>query len=195
MIVFSSPIFLLGFSKYRFGKIIALAVIGLAIILNCSYFKTSEYLGREDGYYLNRYIPVPTASSEYRKTSEEYLRLPKGTQARPSDNFPRVYTEVPAIKQINEKNALNAVITTDYEKEFILNYSKYYYPGWFAKIDGKKVRIVAGEPYGQITVLVPKGVHTVEIGYKESPARLIFDLVSLVGIGIATLFIFRKQNE
>ena len=51
-----------------------------AIGLNFNYFKTSEYLGRGDDYYINRYIPVPIASSEYLKTSEEYLRLPKETE-------------------------------------------------------------------------------------------------------------------
>jgi len=194
MVVFSSPIFLLGFSKYRSGKIISFIVIALAIILNFGYFKTSEYLGREDGYYINRYIPVPAASDEYRKTSEEYLRLPKDTEIRPSDNFPRAYAEVSAIKQISEENALNATVFTDYEKEFILNYNKYYYPGWFARIDGKKVEIIPGKPYGQIAVSVPEGVHTVEIGYGESPKRLVFDLISLFSICIATLFIFKKHT-
>ena len=192
MIVFSSPIFLLGFSKCRFGKTISLIVVVLAIILNFGYFKTSEYLGREDGYYLNRLIPVPSASNEYRKTSEEYLRLPKDTLVRPSDNFTRAYADIPAIKQIDEKNALNATVLTDYKEKFILNYNKYYYPGWFAKIDGKKAEIIPGIPYGQITISVPEGVHTVEVGYGESPARLVFDLISLVGIGIAALFIFKK---
>ncbi len=194
MIVFSSPVFLLGFSKWRFGKTISLIVIVLAIILNFGYFKTSEYLGREDEYYLNRYIPVSVASDEYRKTSEEYLRLPKDTSVRPSDNFPRAYADVPAIKQINEKNDLNAVVITDYKEKFILNYNKYYYPGWFARIDGKKSEIISGKPYGQITISVPEGAHTIEIGYRESPARLVFDLVSLISAGIAAFLITRKPK-
>ena len=46
---------------------------------DCSKFKTSEYLRRGDSYYLNRYIAYPIASEKYRKTGEEYLRLPIDT--------------------------------------------------------------------------------------------------------------------
>jgi hypothetical protein len=193
MVVFSIPILLLGFSKYKFGKIASYIVIVSAIVLNFGYFKTSEYLGRADAYYLNRYIPVPVASEEYRKTSEEYLRLPKGTEVRPSDNFARAYADVPGISEIKELNALNAVISTDYKEDFILNYSKYYFPGWFARIDGRSVEISPGVPYGQITVSVPAGAHTVEIYYRESTLRLVFDLISLVGIGTAIFLIIKKK--
>ncbi len=194
MITFCTPVFLLAFSKHRFMKIISLIVAVGAIILNFNYFKTSEYLGREDGYYLNRYIPVPSASDEYKKTSEEYLRLPKETLERPSENLPRAYAEVPGIKQINEENALDAVVLTDYKEEFILNYNKYYYPGWFARIDGKRVGILPGKPYGQITIAVPKGEHRIEVGYRESPKRLMFDLMSLVGCGIGLFLILKKSK-
>lgn len=192
MITFCTPIFLLAFSKSKFGKIISLIIIAAAIILNFNYFKTSEYLGREDSYYLNRYIPTSTVSDEYKKTSEEYLRLPKDTLIRPDKIFPRALADVPAIKQINEVNALNATINVDYPESFTLNYNKYYYPGWFAKIDGEYVEITPGKPYGQITLLVSPGRHIIEIGYRESPVRLTFDLVSLAGIGMAAFLILKK---
>ncbi len=194
MITFSSPVLLLGFSKYKFGKIISLLVIIMAIVLNFNYFKTSEYLGREDQYYLNRYIPVPAASEEYKKTSEEYLRLPKNTLIKPNSNFPRAYSDVPGIKQIKEENALKAIINTDYREGFVLNYNKYYFPGWFAKIDSKSVEIIPGKPYGQITLFVPEGRHTIEIGYRESPTRLAFDLISLAGVGVVAFLVLKKKE-
>lgn len=194
MVVFSFPIFLLGFSKIKFTKISSFVIIIAAIALNFGYFKTSEYLGRSDQYYLNRYIPVPVASDEYKKTSEEYLRLPAGTEERPSSNFPRAYANVSAISEITEINALDATVRTNYDEGFILNYSKYYFPGWFAKIDGRSVDIVPGTPYEQISLEVPEGVHTVEISYKESPMRLVFDLLSIVGLGIAVLLVIVKKK-
>lgn len=193
MVVFAIPILLVGFSKYKFGKIASYIVIAGAIVLNFGYFKTSEYLGRNDAYYLNRYIPVPVASEEYKKTQEEYLRLPAGTEVRPSDNFPRAYAEVPAISQVEEINALDATIITNYGESFILNYSKYYFPGWFAKIDGEGVDVMAGKPYGQVAFIVPAGRHTVEVYYRESSMRLVFDLISLVGIGTAVFLVLRKK--
>ncbi|MDP3994464.1 MAG: 6-pyruvoyl-tetrahydropterin synthase-related protein [bacterium] len=194
MITFCTPIFLLAFSKYKFGKIISFVVIVLAILLNFNYFKTSEYLGREDEYYLNRYIPALAASVEYGETSEEYLRLPKNTSTRPSKVYPRAYSDTDAVKNIEEINALDATISTDFTEEFTLNYNKYYYPGWSAKIDGKKTPIVPGEPYGQITLLVPSGTHEVRVYYRESSKRLIFDLVSLAGFGVVVFIIIKKKK-
>jgi hypothetical protein len=195
MVVFSIPILILGFSKFKFGKIISLGIVVAAIALNFNYFKTSEYLGRVDDYYLNRYIPVPLASEEYKKTGEEYLRLPKDTDTRPSDNFPRAYANNAAITWIKEINALNAVITTNSESAFTLNYSKYYFPGWFAKIDEEEVEIFAGKPYGQITFEVPAGEHTVEVYYRESLMRLLLDIVSLIGLGTAVFLVLSKKRK
>ena len=194
MITFCTPVFLLAFSKSKFAKIISLIVITLAIILNFNYFKTSEYLGREDEYYLNRYIPALVASVEYGETAEEYLRLPKNTQTRPDKIYPRAYADVDGIREIEEENALNAKIFTDFPKDFVLNYNKYYFPGWFAKIDGKEAAIVAGEPYGQITLLVPAGAHEIKVYYQESPKRLVFDLVSLAGFGVAVFITAFKKT-
>lgn len=195
MVAFASPIILLGLTKNKFGNAISFVVLLTAIVLNFNYFKTSEYLGRGDYYYINRYIPVPMASEEYKKTSEEYLRLPLGTEERPESNMPRAYSEIPGIVEVVEINPLDAKIITDSNEDFILNYSKYYFPGWLAKIDGENTEISAGKPYGQITVQVPSGRHMVEIFYRETPKRLIFDVISLVGIGISVYYIFRREKE
>ena len=194
MIAFSSPIFLIAFSKFKYQSVISLLVIIAAIVLNFNYFKYSEYLGREDSYYLNRYIPYPVASAEYKKTGEEYLRLPNATQVRPTDTFPRAYSDGGEIKKIEVTNALNAKITTESAQAFELNYSKYNYPGWFAKIDDKSVAIESGVPFGQITVRVPAGTHNVEVDYRESGTRLMFDLLSLVSLGVSGWLILKKAK-
>ena len=198
MITLISPIFLLGFSKIKKEKILkllSLVIVIAAVGLNFNYFKTSEYLGRMDNYYIDRYIPFPTASEAYKETSEEYLRLPKDNEVRPDKNYPRAFTDDDSVKlEIKETSALNAQIITNSDNEFTLNYNKYYYPGWLAKIDGNLVKITPGKPYGQISFLVPSGEHLIEINYKESPNRLIFDIVSLVVFGFSIFLIVRKNK-
>lgn len=194
MITLMSPILLIVFSKFTKIKFISIAVIIFAIFLNFNYFKTSEYLGRNDDYYINRYIPVPVATEAYLKTSEEYLRLPNETEKRPDKNYPRAFTESSEAKlEVEELNPLNAIIKTESEKEFVLNYNKYNYPGFFAKIDGNKVEIKSGKPFGQISFLVPSGKHEVIVGYKESPFRLIFDIISAIATVISIYLIIRKK--
>ncbi|MDI6785140.1 MAG: glycosyltransferase family 39 protein [bacterium] len=192
-----SPLFLIGFSKFpsKLMKIISLIIIFLAILLNFNYFKTSEYLGRMDDYYIDRFIPVPVASEAYKKTSEEYLRLPVNNEIRPNENYPRAFTDDNSVNiEIRETNALNAKIVTHSDNEFILNYNKYYYPGFIAKIDGELVEITPGRPFGQISFVVPGGSHIVDVVYRESPNRLIFDLVSLVTISYSIFLILRKNK-
>lgn len=194
MITLMSPLFLIIFSKLAKLKYLSLVVIISAIGLNFNYFKTSEYLGRNDDYYIDRYIPVPVASEEYLKTSEEYLRLPKETELRPDKLYPRAYSNNgSASVDVKEINALDSNITTNSDVDFILNYSKYNYSGWKATVDGKKVGITSGNPYGQISLLVPSGKHIVEVKYKESSMRLFFDIVSLVAIGISVFLILKKK--
>jgi len=195
MVVFAMPVLLLGFSKYKFGKVVSFLVVVGAIILNFNYFKTSEYLGRGDDYYINRYIPLPVASEEYKKTSEEYLRLPKDTEVRPSENVPYAYASVSAITDINICEPLGVSLSTDYPESFILNYSKYYFPGWFAKIDGKEVDIFSGIPYGQVAIEVPEGVHRIEIGFRETNINLIFDAISVAGLAVSVFLIFKKVKK
>jgi len=196
MIALVSPFFLIVFSKFSKLKYLSFVVILLAISLNFNYFKTSEYLGRDDSYYINRYIPVPVASSEYLKTSEEYLRLPKETEIRPNKNYPRAYSDDNNVRlEIVELNSLDAQIFTESNQEFNLNYGKYNYSGWVVKVDGKKTIIESGKPYGQITFLVPSGKHVVEVKYKETPFRLFFDIVSVVSIGVSLFLICKKQSQ
>lgn len=197
MTTFVSPLFLLGFSKLsktKFIKITSLIIILSAIILNFNYFKTSEYLGRADEYYIDRYIPLPTASDSYKQTSEEYLRLPINTEVRPQKNYPRVYTDDASVSlEVSEINPLNTRIITSSDSEYVLNYNKYFYPGFIVKIDDTLVEITPGKPYGQISFLVPSGNHLVEVRYEESQTRLIFDIVSLVAFSISLYLALKRK--
>lgn len=112
----------------------------------------------------------------------------------PDKNYPRAYTENKDVKLIIEDvNSLDSKIITDSDISFILNYSKYNYPGFTAKIDASKTKIVSGKPFGQITILVPAGKHEVIVGYNESRFRLIFDIISIGAIVISTYLVLKKK--
>lgn len=196
MVTFTFSIFVIAFSKFKIFRFVPFIIIIFAIFINFKYFKTSEYLGRNDDYYINRYIPSLSVSEEYKNTSEEYLRLPKDTKVRPDKVYPRAYTDNPdVIFKIEELSPLNAIIKTDSNSDFILNYNKYNYPGFVAKIDGQKVKIFSGKPFGQISFLVPSGKHEVIVEYKEQSLRLAFDIISLVAIGVSVIIICKKQYQ
>jgi hypothetical protein len=195
MTTFVSPLLIVALPEAKKWKIAAI-VLGIIIIgANYTFFRPSEFLGREDDYYINRYIPVPVASKEYRTILEDYLRLPAGNEIAPSSNYPRAYSDEDIITHTNELNVLDARIETESDKAAILNYNKYYFPGWIAKIDGEEIQITAGKPFGQIAVAVPAGKHTIDISFRETNFRRLLNFVSLGAMLISLSLILAKKGK
>lgn len=187
---FVTPLFIVSFESSKYKSYAALVFLVLAIALNYTFFKPHDFLGRTDDYYINRYIPTPQASEEYLKTGEEYLRLPKATIEKPHKNFPRMDYETVEIV-----NSLDARLDFDFPEASVVNYYKYYFPGWRAKVDGKRVEVRPGVPYGQVTFNVPKGRHLVEVEFKETLFRKALNLLSLLSLAGAVTIILKFKRQ
>lgn len=192
---FSSSIFLVAFSKLDIKKrgIFAMLILGAAILLNYNSFKPEDFLGRTDKYYINRYIPFPVASEEYQLTQEEYLRLPVDTVRRPERVYPRATSGEDVIKNIDKRNSLDAVLEISTDEPVVINYNKYFFPGWTASIDGQKTDLAAGEPFGQIVIEVPAGDHLIEVEFKETNFKRILDIISLMGITLSVIIVVKPK--
>ncbi|KKQ91854.1 MAG: hypothetical protein UT58_C0001G0031 [Microgenomates group bacterium GW2011_GWC1_39_7b] len=177
---FATSVLVISFDKFKLAKTIGIVVVLTAVALNFTNYKPHDFLGRTDAYYLNRYIPFPSASAEYLKTQEEYLRLPQKTQMRPD--------------KLSPDQGLGATFKVNYAKETIFDYSKYYFPGWIVTVDGKKVDVYAGEPYGQLEFKVPAGEHELKIAFKETRFRKVLDIISLLSVlGAITILVRRNK--
>jgi len=148
-------------------KIRILPILAIVAIIAFSYpiFRPHDFLGRNDAYYLNRYIPVPNPSVEYRELQEEYLRLPKATTKRPTDYIFQTPT-----------------FTTNLTSPQVLSFNKYFFPGWQGTIDGQKLQLSAGQPYGQIQFEVPAGEYQIKVFFAETPVKIFLDILSLVAL-------------
>ncbi|MDO8573415.1 MAG: hypothetical protein Q7R77_01565 [Candidatus Daviesbacteria bacterium] len=175
---FFIPLLLIIFDKIRINNLLLTILLLLIIISSMSYFRPQDFLGRLDNYYLNRYIPTPAASKEYLQLQEEYLRLPKAAESRPDKNYPMVFPDSGIIK-VNKRSDLDVVIESNSNVESLINLNKYYFPGWKAKIDGKKMDIWAGKPFGQISFSMPAGYHKAEIYFTETTFRSLLNFASL----------------
>jgi hypothetical protein len=178
---FATSILIIIFDKFKFGKYVGMAVVFGAVLLNFTFFKPHDFLGRTDEYYLNRYIPVPVASEEYLKTGEEYLRLPKATEKRPTTVSP----DTKLISSFEVNLATSQAV----------DYYKYYFPGWKVWIDGREIRAYAGKPYGQIEFVVPAGNHEVKVAFGETLFRGVLDIISLFGLIFAIVIILRPSKK
>jgi hypothetical protein len=192
MIVFGSSLLVMIIKYFKHPKIWAILIIIISMGINFYRFKPYEFLNRNDGYYVNRYIPVPVASDEYLTIQEEYLRLPKTSLIRPDKVYSRVYSNDSGVKSVSIINSLDAKIYTESESILNLNYNKYYFPGWEGFIDGNKLSINSGSPYGQIQFSVPSGKHEILIEYRETNFNKIFDLISLLTI-ISCIYLVTKK--
>lgn len=178
LVTFFIPLMVVMLEKSKYEKLFLMVILTLIIFPAWSYFKPEHFLGRKDDYYLNRYIPTPFASSEYLKIQEEYLRLPKATESRPNKNFPQLFPS-DGIKRVNKLNDLNITFDFESDKGSLISLNKYYFPGWHAKIDDREVEIVAGKPYGQVSIFVLEGSHKVAIYFQETSFRNLLNFISL----------------
>ncbi len=186
---FISPVFLIVFKRFPYGSLIASILIAVTILFSFNYFKPQDFLGRTDGYYLNKYIPVPLASEEYKKTQEEYLRLPTYTTYRTKANLPLIYPFNDSIQNLKKINDLKTEFETFSQTQETINYNKYYFPGWFVLVDNQRIDIKPGVPYGQITFNIPPGRHKILIGFEETSLKLILDIISLSSLSLALFFV------
>lgn len=193
MTTFLTPIFFITLEKLKFKTYLALGFIFLTIILNVSFFRPHDFLGRMDSYYLNRYIPTPVAGNEYLVTGEEYARLLKTSKQFPDKNYP-LATGKGDIK-IKSTDGLNSIIEIFSDKEVLLNYNKFYFPGWQAQIDGKSVALYPIDPFGQIGISVPAGFHEVKITFRETNFKKVLDIISLISFVLAIYLAVRNPND
>ncbi len=191
IITFASAGLAVLLSVVKKNRIFSVILILVVIGINYSYFRPESFLGRTDEYYIDRYIPFPNASEAYKQTGEEYLRLPQDTQIRPSENYPRFYSDQIEIKNIEIINPLNARAHVVSSGVGLLNYNKYNYPGWVVEINGVNTPIETGTPYGQIAVVVPEGEHLVEVRFSETPFRTVFNFISVSALIVAAILIIK----
>lgn len=189
MTTFISPIFLLVLEKNKFHISISILTLFVVLAFNVSIFHPHDFLGRTDSYYVDRYIPVPVASAEYRNLQEEYLRLPKTSQSRPTQNVETIIDNPPEVKKLTQINPLSIDLKVETQKPLTLNYNKYLFPGWFGELDGKPVGLSSGLPYGQIVVNVPIGSHNLKIYFTETPTKKLFDVISVLSLVAALALI------
>ena len=191
---FLTPLLVVIFNFIKRGDLIIFLLVLISISLSFQSFRPEHFLGRTDQYYLNKYIPAPFAKEEYLTHREEYLRLPKESLTRPEKNYPVVEVLSGTLSETVSINDLHikAKVVMNHDSQLIFN--KYFFPGWQAKVDGKKTKVETAEPFGQIKVAIPQGVHEVEFYFQETSFRMFFNILSLVSLILAVSFLFKKTN-
>lgn len=179
----AAALFLEEITKYK--KIAAFLIILASISLTFAYFRPSRKVFKSDEIYLERFF-------ENEQYSEDYLLLSQWTDEKPSPFENKFEISSGEVSNIINNN-LNWLANIKAEEDAVLTFNAYYFPGWFAKLDGESVEMYAGKPNGQILIDIPTGEHNVEVYWAETNLRLFFDFVSLGSLGIVAWLLISKS--
>jgi len=171
----------------KFSNSTGLLIIGASLVLTIQHFRPSKIVFKGDDVYLQRFF-------ESRNYSEDYLLLPNWVDERPP-NPPllKFEAEGAVISDIKKITPVYYQAKIDAGKPTTVSFNTYYFPGWFAKIDGKISEIKPGKPYGQIELNVPEGNHKVEFYWRETTLRRIADYTSLLSLVFLVICLRSKK--
>lgn len=191
-------------SKILTGKLSKLffIVVGLLAIAPIFYFHPGTIVDHSDNYYLRRYLPNQVllegekVSKDYLDYTENYIPLPI-TAVRPSSmpDGKITGTQISTSVEITNTNPFNIKANLNTSSGDFVTIHNFYYPGWVVKLNGV-IQKLAINKNGAMMIFVPKGSHSLDISYKDTPIRSISNIISLASIILATsLLIYNSKNK
>jgi len=201
----SSSVFIFFKSNTFINKVVLIALGISALIINAGYFKPSEYFYPDDNYFLNKMLPrhlvgknqYSSSPDDYRNYSEDYLLLPKWVQTRPNDEplgkFSTKSSDLSFLIHLpKEDDRMN--FKTEVIGSGLLEFNSLYFPGWYAKVNGEPVNLKILDPYGSIGIDIDGKISVVSVYWKETPLRMLSDLMSLFGLAICGILIVKNEK-
>lgn len=85
--------------------------------------------------------------------------------------------------QINAKNS------------FQLRLNTFNFPGWYALLNGKEIKINDNNNYKLITISVPPGKNKVTLVFGNTPVRIVGNVISIASLVILSYLYFVKRKE
>lgn len=165
-------------------------IVFILLITSIPFIKVEKYIARDDNYYLG-----------YKGTTYYHGQASSIWTAGDAYKYPESPIEIISgdakISNI-VRRSVRHLFTVDAKTDAKILDNTVYFPGWQVRVDRKKVPIEFQDinHRGLITFSVTRGVHKIEVVFRETPVRLIADLLSLFAIIVVILIIiFRKRLQ
>lgn len=207
MVLFSSLLagsFVIIFSNKIIKIILGLLLVGLLVFINAKYFRPQYYNFNE-----NDYTATSDTQVKWNVSQSSFEYLPKGMQTY-YDSKDDLKVSVTQSTVANEKYQIvfgglrvrQIVFRPDFlslsgmsSEGAVIRFSVVNFPGWTATIDSTPISINDKNPLKLIEVIFPKGDHILTISFKNTPARLLGNIISLVSILlVGRLLIYAKRR-
>lgn len=180
------------FLKDSKQKIVALGlIITLAVSLNTGFFK-------EDIWYDTTDREQFTGETwEWHTSSARGDFWPKVAKNIPEGPAPANPVILDGTGEILSFNKTSKAMIADLEitsLEATIQFPGVYFDGWRGSTNGEELRIYPEGEYGQITVMLPKGKHTVSLKFTNTPIRTIGNMISLASLIVLFWLLLKKQS-
>jgi hypothetical protein len=88
------------------------------------------------------------------------------------------------------------VVEVDAASPSLLRIASFFYPGWVADIDGKKLGVMVEKESGAMLVEIPEGRHVLEMRFTDTPLRIVSKYISMFSLITLIFLAFkRKANQ
>lgn len=162
-------------------RVIYVFIIALMLLTSASQqLNQIEYNDKAEGFYLTNNATT-TIHDEYMPiwVEEEPIE-------RPEKKVEIISGRGEISNLIFNNKKLNFSLVS--RGESVVQINTIYWPGWIASIDSQKTEITYNNPEGVMRILVPKGIHEVEIKFVETDYRLLADFISLASLLLLMIF-------
>jgi len=173
------------FSVFK-SKFLSLFLIIFAVLLTYNYAHPAYYLERDDSYYQTRPNFIDGTNSIGNVFNTIWI---KGDFVREKDIVGSLDKNIKIDEREIKSTKYKFNTSSDVNFPLILNTA--YFPGWVAKIDGKRVNTSANKK-GLITFNVPKGNHKVEVFFSDTPIRTLSLAISLIAFVLVIKLFFQN---
>ena len=168
-------------------RIILFLILASFMVTTLSFVKVNERVDRNDDFYYS----YQGTTDYHRRTSTIWT---EGDFWKKAPRQIEIIAGKGRVDNITRKSNTHT-FTAYAETSLQILDNTVYFPGWQVYVNGQKTPIEFQDMNhrGLITFSVTKGMHNIEVVFKESPVRLFSNMVSLFSIvGISSMVVIRR---
>lgn len=175
--------------KNRF-KIVYFILIAAVIVVNSSYFKPRNYV---DDSFFEKFLNKEKMHQGVDLTKDYFPIWVKNDRVEYFGTPRAVKGEIEVMKF--EKITADATGSINVLSDSLIEVPITYFPGWEARANGKVLSLSEPSIQGLITFELPKGEYQIDLELKDTPVRIMGNVLSLMSILlIFALLGYKKLN-
>lgn len=166
-------------------SVVYFVLVITAITSTLMYFKPKEYV---DDAFFDKFLNKEKMRQGVDLT-KDYLPIWVKTVDAPQLNYPENLEGQMEVSKFEKKTA-NAQSEMNVLRDSMIEVPIAYFPGWIVVANNRVVNLETPLERGLIRFKLPKGVYNVNFEFKDTPVRMMGNIISLISL-IILIFLFK----